>query len=62
MHLGFKSEELKEYEENSKKLRWRLFNLLADWKKKVKHPIVETLISAFEKAGVGGEARRVLNL
>ena len=34
VHFGFKSEELKEDEENSKELQWCLFSLLVDWKKK----------------------------
>ena len=61
LSLGFKMEEMDEYEEReSKSLQWRLFRLLVDWKKKAELPIVGALVSACERADVGGEVKRVL--
>ena len=61
-HLGFEVAELKEYKEKSDSLYLRLLYLLEDWKKKQGRPIVGAIISACEKAGIGGEARRKLNI
>ena len=59
--LGFKMEELTDYEEKKpKSLQRRLFCLLVDWKKSQDHPTAEALISACTRAGVGGEVKRVL--
>ena len=60
-YIGFKMEELNDYEEKEpKSMQKCLLRLLVDWKKKDKHPSVRALISACEKADVGGEAERVL--
>ena len=60
-YLGFKMEELTDYEEKEpKSMQKRLLRLLVDWRKKEKDPSVGALISACEKADVGGEAERVI--
>ena len=61
--LGFKMEELEEYEEQEpKKLRRRLFRLLVDWKKKEENPTVEAIVLACTEADVGGEVKRALQV
>ena len=54
--------ELEEYRVKSDRLYLRLLYLLEDWKKKQGRPVVGAIISACEKAGIGGEARRKLNI
>jgi hypothetical protein len=61
LSLGLTRAELSEYEE-TKSLHYRLFCILADWKRKVEDPTVEDIIVACEKAGVGGEVRRILQM
>ena len=61
--LGFKLEELDDYEEKEpKSLCHRLLRLLVDWKKREKHPTIREIVAACEKAHIGGEAKRVLNV
>lgn len=60
-HLGFNVSDLREYEEKAKGNLYRCtLEMLSDWEKKEKNPTVMALLSACEGAGVGGEARRVL--
>ena len=61
-HLGFEVAELEEYRVKSGSLYLRLLYLLEDWKKKQRCPTVGAIILACEKAGIGGEARRKLNI
>ena len=61
LSLGFKMEELDEYEEREKtKLKRRLLRLLVDWKKRKVKPTVEALVLACTAAGVGGAVRRAV--
>ena len=59
-YLGFERAALAGYEEN--KPSDRLYNILSDWKRKVDHPTVRVLSEACEKAGVGGEVRKILGI
>ena len=60
-YLGFKNVELKEYKlKQPEDLYLRLLCLLEDWKEKQDRPTVGALISACEKADIGGRAKRVL--
>ena len=60
-YLGFKMVELKEYKlKQPDNLYLRLLCLLEDWKEKEDRPRVGALISACEKADIGGKAKRVL--
>ena len=61
LSLGLKMVELVEYEE-TKSLHYRLFCLLVDWKRKSEYPTVENIVLACQKAGVGGEVKRALQL
>ena len=61
LSLGFKMEELYEYEERCpKSLHQRLMRLLVDWKKNQENPTVGNLILACKKAGVQGDVKRAL--
>ena len=61
MSLGFKMEELDQYEEREpKNLHRRLFRLLVDWKRRQDHPTVGAIVSACTSAGIGGAVKRAL--
>ena len=63
VHLGFKTHELDEFEEREpKSLHSRFFRLLVAWKNKVELPTVGTLVLACEEAGIGGAARRAIQV
>jgi hypothetical protein len=63
LQLGFRMEELTDYEDREpRSLQRRLLRMLNDWKKKEEHPKVEALVQACTAAGVGGVVRRELGL
>ena len=61
LYLGFKVEEIDEYEEREpKSLYRRLLRLLVDWKRIIECPKVGDLVAACIKAGIGGRVKRAL--
>ena len=62
MSLGFKMEELDQYEEREpKNLHRHLFRLLVDWQRREYHRTVGAIVSACTSAGIGGEVKGALH-